>query len=388
MRVTELAATADLLGRLVAFDTTSNRSNLPLVGFVQDYLAGFGVEAEIIPDKSGAKANLHAVIGGRPDVPGVVLSGHTDVVPTDGQNWTTDPYRMTERDGLLHGRGTTDMKGFLAACLAAVPTILDARLKTPLHLAFSYDEEIGCLGVPSLIETLLAREARPYLCIVGEPTCNVPILAHKGKRALRCLVHGVAAHSSLTHLGGNAVEAAAEIVTFIKALHHRLMTEGSRDDGYVPGHTTVQTSIIRGGTATNIVPSFCQFDFEIRHLPQDDAAAILLEIQEFAERNVLPHLKERGAQARIEWEAVFGYPPLDTDPESEAARLVCRIAEAAPGAKASYGTEGGLFQQAGIPTVICGPGSIEQAHKPDEFIAAGQLADCDRFLRKLVAGLH
>lgn len=376
-----------LLARLVAFDTTSQFSNLPLVEFIRDYLDRFGIKSQLIPDASGAKANLYAVVGGEPDQPAIILSGHTDVVPAKADDWTSDPFTLMERDGRLYGRGTADMKGYLASSLAAVPDILEAKLPTPISLAFSYDEEVGCIGVPSLIEVITQPPIQPILCIVGEPTGVVPVLAHKGKVALRCHVHGVEAHSAMTHMGVNAIEGAARIVAKIRDIADDLARRSPSDTGFDPPFTTLQTSRITGGTAGNIIPNYCCFEFEIRNLPKEDAEPILAAIKSFAEREIAPNLRARGNQGRVEWETAFSYPGLEIDAFSETARRICRIAGTGPGPKVSYGTEAGLFHKAGIPTVVCGPGSIEQAHRPNEFLSAEQLAACDRFLHAVIADL-
>ena len=377
----------ELLARLVGFDTTSRLSNLPLIDFVADYLDGFGVQPRLIPDESGTKANLYAAVGGDPDEPAVILSGHTDVVPAKADDWSADPFKLAERDGRLYGRGTADMKGFLASSLAAVPDILAAKLSMPVALAFSYDEEVGCLGVPSLIRLLSGSPILPALCIVGEPTNIVPVLAHKGKIALRCHVHGVEAHSAMTHLGANAIEAAARIIVAIREIADDLARNGQSDPGFTPAFTTLQTSRVTGGTATNIIPNYCCFEFEIRNLPNEDPEPIFASIRSFAEREVVPDLSARGSGARVEWERTFSYPGLEVDSASQAAQRICRIVGREAGPKVSYGTEAGLYHEAGIPTVVCGPGSIEQAHRPDEFLSIEQLVACDRFLRAVVADL-
>jgi acetylornithine deacetylase len=376
----------DLLARLVAFDTTSRLTNLPLIGFVRDYLASFGVESQVIPDATGTKANLRAAVSGDSAKPAVILSGHTDVVPTKAADWTSDPYCLTERDGRLYGRGAADMKGFLAACLAVVPDVLAAKLPMPVSLAFSYDEEVGCAGVPSLIAALKAP-VLPALCIVGEPTKLTPVLGHKGKTALRCQVHGVEAHSAMTHMGANAIEAAARIIAEIQTIAQAIARNGPTDPGYNPPYTTLQTSRIAGGTATNIIPNYCSFEFEVRNLPNEAAEPIIASIKKFTETEILPNLHARRVQGRVEWETAFSYPGLEIDASSPAGRQICRITGRPPGQKVSYGTEAGLFHKAGIPTVVCGPGSIEQAHRPDEFLAVEQLVACEQFLRRLIADL-
>ena len=376
-----------LLARLVAFDTTSRLSNLPLVDFVRDYLDQFGIESRPIKDPTGRKANLQAFVGGDSEKPAVILSGHTDVVPAKADDWTSDPFVLAERDGRLYGRGTADMKGFLAASLAAVPDILEAKLSMPISFAFSYDEEVGCRGVPSLIEKYLQSPVVPFLCIVGEPTSLVPVLGHKGKTAMRCEVHGVEAHTALTHLGANAIEAAARIIVKINDIASSIKRNGPFRQDFNPPYTTLQTSRVGGGIAANIIPNYCTFEFEVRNLPIESAEPIVASIKKFAEQDVAPNLHARGMQGGVSWETVFSYPGLEVDASSAAARHVCRIVGKEPGQKVSYGTEAGLFHKAGIPTVVCGPGSIEQAHRPDEYLAIEQLIGCDRFLSALIADL-
>jgi acetylornithine deacetylase len=268
----------DLIKRLIAFDTTSRNSNLALMEFVGDYLQDLGVASELVHNDEGTKANLYATLGPA-DRPGIALSGHTDVVPVDGQDWHTDPFHVVEKDDRLYGRGTSDMKSFIGVCLAMAPGFLAREITTPLHLAFSYDEEIGCVGVRSLIETLKDRPVKPSAVIIGEPTEMKVVRAHKGKLSYRCHVRGHEAHSSLSHIGVNAVEAAAEAVAHLKGMARRHRDEGPFDPELVPPYTTVHTGTIRGGTALNIVPKDCSFEFEFRHLPEDDPHALLDELR-------------------------------------------------------------------------------------------------------------
>jgi acetylornithine deacetylase len=254
-------------------------------------------------------------------------------------------------------------------------------------LALSYDEEIGCLGVPSLIEKLSENPLRPFLCLVGEPTNLAPVFGHKGKTALRCHVHGVEAHTAMTHLGANAIEAAAKIIAKIDEIAHAIARRSPPHTGFTPAYTTLQTSRIAGGTASNIIPNYCCFDFEVRTLPDESAAPILEALKEFADQEVMLSLRTPDKVGRVEWETMFSYPGLKIDGSSPAAQFVCRISGRVPGQNVSYGTEAGLYHEAGIPTVICGPGSIEQAHRPDEYLALDQLLACDRFLRATIADL-
>jgi acetylornithine deacetylase len=382
------AASRAMIERLIAFDTTSRDSNLALIDFVRDYLSRHGIASEIVPSEDGRKANLFATIGGTMggdgDRPGVILSGHTDVVPVDGQPWVTEPFKVVERDGLIYGRGTSDMKSFVAVCLALVPDMVAARPRQPIHLAFSYDEEIGCLGVRRLIDVLVKRGLKARACIVGEPTEMRVVVGHKGKKSWRCTVHGHEAHSSLTHLGVNAVEAAAEIVAKLKSMARRFRDHGPHDRTYEPPYTSVHTGVIHGGTALNIVPLRCAFDFEFRHVPGDDPDALFAEIKNFAERQLLPEMRAVQPKAGFEWHELSSTPGLNTAEDDAVVGFAKALTGANATSRVAFGTEAGLFQQAGLPTIVCGPGSIEQAHKPNEFIALDQVAQCEAMLRRLI----
>ncbi|UUY10281.1 acetylornithine deacetylase [Pseudomonas sp. J452] len=377
----------DLLARLVAFPTVSRDSNLALIEFVRDYLNDLGVACELDYNAERSKANLFATIGPS-DRGGVVLSGHTDVVPADGQAWTLPPFELTERDGKLYGRGTADMKGYIACMLAAVPLFLNSKLRLPLHLALSYDEEVGCLGVRSLLAELQRRPHQPLLCIIGEPTELKPVLGHKGKLAMRCQVHGAACHSAYAPQGVNAIEYAARLIGKLGEIGQRLAAPEHHDERFDPPYSTVQTGLISGGRALNIVPAECQFDFEVRALPAADPQQIAAELQDYAERELLPQMRERSADTAIRFQPLSAYPGLATDPHSEAAELLALLSGSREFSTVAYGTEGGLFHQAGIPTVVCGPGSMEQGHKPDEFVSQQQLDGCDAMLRRLLQWLQ
>ncbi|HUC61577.1 MAG TPA: acetylornithine deacetylase [Alphaproteobacteria bacterium] len=376
------AASRAWIERLVAFPTVSKESNLGLIEHVRDYLAGLGVAARLVHDESGRKANLYATLGpeGRG---GIMLSGHTDVVPVEGQDWTSDPFRVVERAGRLYGRGTSDMKSFIAVLLAAVPGLLRRDLKTPIHLALSYDEEVGCIGVRRLIALLETMEAKPRFCIVGEPTLFQAVRGHKGKLSCRCTVRGLESHSALTHKGVNAVECAAELVAYLARMGRGFRERGPYDDGFDPPYTTVQTGVIHGGTQVNIVPRECRFDFEFRPLPGQDPKDLLAEVQAYAEQALLPGMRAVASEAGVGWDTISEFPGLDTDEEAEVTRLVKRLTGANATGKVSYGTEGGLFARARIPTVVCGPGSIEQAHKADEWVALEQVARCETFIERV-----
>ena len=372
----------DLLARLIGFATVSRDSNLELIEFIRDYLAGHGVDCELFYNAERSKANLFATIGPA-DRGGVVLSGHTDVVPVDGQAWTVEPFCLSEKDGLLYGRGTADMKGFIACVLAAVPMLLQRPLQVPVHLAFSYDEEIGCLGVRPMLAELEKRPHKPTLCLIGEPTELKPVLGHKGKLAMRCEVHGAACHSAYAPYGVNAIEYAARLIGHLGEIGERLARPEHHDSRFDPPFSTVQTGVIQGGRALNIVPAECQFDFEVRALPGFDAQQVADELQGYAEQQLLPKMRAVQANTAIRLQPLSAYPGLATSPDSEAARLLARICGSSDFGTVAFGTEGGLFDGAGIPTVVCGPGSMDQGHKPDEFVSLAQLQACDAMLVRL-----
>jgi acetylornithine deacetylase len=373
---------AEMLRRLVGYDTTSRESNLELIEFVQNYLDGWGVASELVHDVTRKKANLYATLG-PPDRGGIMLSGHTDVVPVDGQRWDSDPFELDEHEGKFYGRGSADMKGFIAAVLTKLPEFLDQPLGTPLHLALTYDEEVGCLGVRTLVAALKNRPIKPELCIIGEPTLMQPVIAHKGSRRLRCHVHGHEAHSSLTHRGVNAIETAAELVAHLRRVALQRRNEGPFDAAFDPPYTTVQTGTIAGGTAVNIVPRDCQFDFEMRYLPSDDPDAIVGGLQRHAQ-SLLPEMRSVSSESGIEFEETNAVPALAAAESDMVVQLALALSGANATGKVSFATEGGLFAESGIPTVICGPGSIEQAHKPNEFLALDQLRLCEAFLDRLI----
>ncbi|WP_455885746.1 acetylornithine deacetylase [Pseudomonas rustica] len=376
-------ASRALLARLVGFATVSRDSNLELIGFIHDYLAELGVESELFHNPEGTKANLFATIGPQ-GVGGVVLSGHTDVVPVDGQAWTVEPFALSERDGRLYGRGTADMKGFIASVLAAVPAFLAQPLRMPVHLAFSYDEEVGCLGVRSMLAALEQRPHKPRLCLIGEPTELKPVLGHKGKLAMRCQVQGAACHSAYAPYGVNAIEYAAKLIGKLGDIGDALALPAHHDVRFDPPFSTVQTGVIKGGRALNIVPAECEFDFEVRALPGFEAQAVADQLQTYAEAELLPRMRKVNAASDIRLEPLSAYPGLATSADSEAARLVALLSGTDEFGTVAFGTEGGLFDQAGIPTVVCGPGSMDQGHKPDEFVSVEQLRGCDAMLLRLV----
>jgi len=372
----------EILRKLIAFPTVSRDSNLALIEFVRDMLKPWDPEVRITHDDGRRKANLFATLGPRGE-PGIVLSGHTDVVPVEGQAWDTDPFRLEEKDGRLYGRGSCDMKGFLACALALVPEVMKRGLRSPLHLAFTYDEEVGCLGVGRLISDLRQAGIRPRSCIVGEPTEMRPVIAHKGKKSYRCTVRGLAGHSAYAPHGVNAVEFAAEAVAFLKGLARRHRDQGPYDRAFDVAYTTVHTGVIHGGTALNVIPHHCWFDFEFRHLPGDDPDRLLHEFREHVRNRLEPEMRAVHTAAGFIIEPLSGIPVLDTGPEAEVVALAQDLSGSHEFAKVSFGTEGSQYQEGGIPTVVCGPGSILQAHKPNEYVEIDQIGRCDEFLRRL-----
>jgi acetylornithine deacetylase len=377
------AASIEMLHRLVAMDTTSRNSNLDLIAFIADYLMALGIESRLVHDESRRKANLYATIGPS-DKPGIALSGHTDVVPIDGQTWSCDPWIVSKQGGRLLGRGTADMKSFIAVVLAAVPELIRRRPVTPVHLAFTYDEEVGCLGVRRLLDLLGELPVRPLACIIGEPTEMKVMTGHKGKMSVRCHVHGRECHSSLAPDGVNAGEAAAGVLASLRPLPPRIAAEGPFDADFDVPHTTVHTGVVRGGTALNIVPKHCSFDFEFRYVPGVDPEVLLARVKSHAEKELAPEMKAIATEAGFSWEPISAFPGMNTPIDSEIVAFVKSLTGSNAVGKVAFGTEGGLYQQAGIPTVICGPGSIAQAHKPDEFIEMDQIALCEAFMVRLM----
>lgn len=371
-----------MIERLVAFDTTSAKSNLALIDFAAELLEDLGADIRLTYDESGRKANLFATLGPS-ERPGIVLSGHTDVVPVDGQDWSSDPFRVRREGDRLYGRGTADMKSFLALCLTMAPEFAARSLALPVHFALSYDEEVGCVGVRKLLDDLAVLPVKPRLCIIGEPTEMKAIIGHKGKKNVKCQIHGKECHSALNHRGVNAVEIAAEIVTHLRAMQRRIRDQGPFDPAYDPPYTTIHTGVIQGGTVLNIVPGQCDFEFEFRNLPEQDPEDLMAEVRGLAQDLVREMLDVDPATGIFfdEYNTTAG---LSTPEDAEATRLVCQLSGSNDTSKVSFTTEGGLFQRAGIPAVVCGPGSILQAHKPDEFIELEQVAQGEAFLRRLL----
>ncbi|MDX2287988.1 MAG: acetylornithine deacetylase [Hyphomicrobiaceae bacterium] len=372
---------AELLAKLVAFDTTSHKSNLPLVRFVEDYLASHGLASRLVPDETGQKASLMASIG--PSVPGGVgLSGHTDVVPVEGQVWDSDPFRLLARDGRLYGRGTTDMKGFCACVLAAVPMFKERALTRPIHILLSYDEEIGCIGVRPMIARLGRDLPKPAMIIVGEPTSMSVVDAHKGPARWRVEVTGRAAHSSMAPLGVNAIAYAARLIGELLDIEKDLAT-GLHDDRFDPPYPTLQVTTINGGNAGNIVPPTCTFGFEVRALPGLDVKSIERRLATFARERLLPDMTAVSQNAGVAIRLVNYVPPFAADPHSDVVALALRLTGENRTFAVSYATEAGLFQDGGVASVVCGPGNIAQAHTANEWIAESELARCMAFMERL-----
>ncbi|ELS39898.1 acetylornithine deacetylase [Pseudomonas syringae] len=377
----------EILKRLIAFDTVSSEPNMALIEYVRELLASKGIESLIVKDETGKKANLFASTGPR-DVPGVLLSGHTDVVPAAGQAWTMPPFQATLRDGRIYGRGTCDMKGFIALAIDAMLDAADMTLMRPLQLALSHDEEIGCVGVRRLLDVLHLAPVRPFLCVVGEPTLMQFAVGHKGKASYRTFCRGQEAHSSLAPRAVNAIHLASDFIAELRKSQKQIEHQGARDEGYDIPYSTVHIGRIDGGKALNIVPNLCTLEFEYRNLPGDNPDALLEQLRERAEV-LVREARQLSGVADIEIEVMNEYPALETHPSVEAVRLLHAFAE--PGTqhiKVSYGTEGGLFAgRLNVPVVVCGPGSIEQAHKPDEFIDESQMDAGERFLQSLLGSL-
>jgi acetylornithine deacetylase len=376
-----------MVERLIAFNTVSRDSNLGLIEWTRDYLAKLGARTRLTYDAAGSKANLFATLGDS-QRPGLILSGHTDVVPVDGQNWDTDPFKAVERDGKLYARGSADMKGFIGVALSQAPGFIGAlnanRLDAPLHYALSYDEEVGCIGVRGLLRDLEENGIRPGGCVVGEPTSMQPIIAHKGMNRFRCTVRGREAHSSYVTHGVNAIEYAARLVVYIREIADRLAEFEKRDYGFTVPYTTMSTGLIRGGIASNVIPKECEFQFDMRTLPNASADALYQEIRAKAD-TLSREMRAVDPQSGIDLEWVSQTIGLASSESDAIVQWAMSLARSNQTGKVSYGTEAGLFQQMGVPTVILGPGDIAEAHRPNEFVALDQLAKCETFVSRILA---
>ncbi|MEZ7848054.1 MAG: acetylornithine deacetylase [Polaromonas sp.] len=390
VQAADLAA-LPLIEKWISFASVSRDSNLPIIEWTQNWLEARGVECTRTYDDSGLKANLWATLpaeNGETKIGGLVLSGHTDVVPVDGQPWETDPFVAQIIGDRLYGRGVTDMKSYGATALMMVPELLKRKLKRPVHLAFSYDEEVGCIGVRRLIADMVKSGCQPAGCIVGEPTGMQVVVAHKGKHAYKTSVRGFEAHSSLTPQGVNAVEIACEFVANLKAMHRQLAKDGPFDPVYDVPHTTIHTGVIHGGTALNIIPRDCEVTWEIRHHHLNSPEALFDQAKAFAD-SLIPAMRAVSADTGITHHLNSVLPGFATEAGSEIAQLcfACAGTDSSivnnGGGKVSFGTEAALFHQAGVPTIVCGPGHIAQAHQPNEWVELAQLAWCERFMRRL-----
>jgi acetylornithine deacetylase len=382
-----LADIRGIVSDLIAFPTVSSESNLALIDHCADRLDSLGVKVAITGDDTGTKANLFATIG--PEVDGgIVLSGHTDVVPVEGQPWTSDPFRAVERDGLILGRGSCDMKGFIATAMALAPTFAAAALTRPLHLAFTYDEEVGCFGAPRLIQGIVDSGLKPRVCIVGEPTEMRIIEGHKGTHEYTTEFTGLEGHASNPDAGVNAIEFAARFITKLLETAEAMKARAPKDSRFDPPYTTLQSGVIQGGIARNVIPRHCHLEWEMRPINGADAAFAKSTLFDFAERELLPRMRAVDPNAAIVTHVIGEIGGLEPMAESEAVALVSELTGANAAEVVAFGTEAGLFQAAGIHTVVCGPGSIEQAHKPDEFVSLDQLVQCATMVEKLLPKLR
>lgn len=373
----------ELIRQLVRFDTTSRRSNLALIDWVREYLGSHGISSRLTHDDDKAKANLFATIGD-PRRPGIVLSGHTDVVPVDGQAWTIDPWAGVVKDDRLLGRGAADMKSFLGIVLAGVPEMLESPLATPIHLAFSYDEEVGCIGVGRMIRDMQDSGVAPGLCIVGEPTSMKVVTGHKGKLAARAHVEGREAHSALAPYAVNALEYAAEIIVELRRMQREVAEKGPFNREYDPPYSTLHAGVLHAGTALNIVPRECTFDFEFRTVPEDDPHRLLGRLEIYCMQELLPQMQHVAPESRIAFETKSDNPGLHTQESAAIVARIERLAGGGRGGKVAFASEAGQFQRAGFDAVICGPGSIGDAHKPDEFITFDQIRRGEAFIARII----
>jgi acetylornithine deacetylase len=372
-----------MIRRLIEMPTVSRDSNLALIEYVQNYLRELGIDSTLFFSDDKKKASLHATIGPK-DRAGILLVGHTDVVPVDGQSWTVHPWKLTEKDGKLFGRGVCDMKGFVAVALAFAPEFLRRNAKIPIHYGFTFDEEVSRVGITKIVDGLADRAARPAMCIVGEPTEMMVVIAHKGKKSLRCRVRGFEAHSSISPHGVNAIEYAGEMIAHIIGLQRESATTGPRDEEFDIPFTTFNIGVVQGGIALNIVAKDCAFQFEFRHLPQVDPDRLYAEIQSYARQKLEPRMRKVHAETGFSFEEMSSFPALNTAPDAEVVRVAKTLARQNKHGKVAFGTEASVVAERGrIPSVVCGPGNIDQAHKPDEFATIDQFRQCEEFMCRL-----
>ena len=374
----------EILEKLISFPTISKTPNIELINWVSELLGSFGIRSTILRNEDGSRANLFATSSDTLE-PGIMLSGHTDVVPTDGQNWHTNPFELKQSGGKLFGRGTADMKGFCASAIRIMCEASNKKLNTPLHLALSFDEEIGCIGVRSLIEMLKTSPVKPKMCIVGEPTLLAVASGHKGKIALQTTCKGIEGHSALAPLALNALHLGTDFVNIVREVQKEIINKGNEDNDYDVPYTTLHVGKMNGGVALNIVPNICTIDWEIRNLANDSTETILTRVKELVELKLQEY---KNPEAEIFWQETFSYPGLGTDINSEIINFVRSLTGTNNTIKVAFGTEGGLFhKEVGIPTVVCGPGSMLQGHKPNEFITVEQMDRCDLMMANLLSSL-
>ena len=374
----------EILEKLISFPTISKTPNIELINWVSELLGSFGITSTILRNEDGSRANLFATSSDTLE-PGIMLSGHTDVVPTDGQNWHTNPFELKQSGGKLFGRGTADMKGFCASAIRIMCEASKKKLNTPLHLALSFDEEIGCIGVRSLIEMLKTSPVKPKMCIVGEPTLLAVASGHKGKIALQTTCKGIEGHSALAPLALNAIHLGTDFVNIVREVQKEIINKGNEDNDYDVPYTTLHVGKMNGGVALNIVPNICTIDWEIRNLANDSTETILTRVKELVELKLQEY---KNPEAEIFWQETFSYPGLGTDINSEIINFVRSLTGTNNTIKVAFGTEGGLFhKEVGIPTVVCGPGSMLQGHKPNEFITVEQMDRCDLMMANLLSSL-
>ena len=378
----------DLLQTLIGFDTTSFKSNLNLIKFIENYLNQYEIKSELVYDDTKNKANLFATIGPN-STGGIVLSGHTDVVPVGNQKWGTDPFQLIEKDQKLYGRGASDMKSFIALVLSRVPKIIEKKLSKPIHLAFSYDEEIGCVGVHGLLDLIEKKSIKPEFCIVGEPTSMEVVIGHKGKHAYSVKVDGLSCHSGQAPFGVNAINYASKLIAYIDELNKEKSINGPFDQDYEVPYTTLHTGLINGGTILNIVPNLCEFEFEIRNLATDDPLKLVNKIKDYTNQKLINDMHKVSSKTGIHFNEKVNYPALDISADIKPVKKIKELLNNQKHKKVVYGTEGGLFKNRfDIPTIVCGPGSIDQAHKPNEYISIEQIKKCSNFLDNLISSYH
>ncbi|WP_166417824.1 acetylornithine deacetylase [Cochlodiniinecator piscidefendens] len=380
-----MTTTVDILERLIGFNSVSANSNLDIIAYIEGFLKERGFSVHRLPDATGEKAGIFASIG--PAGAGVLLSGHTDVVPVTGQVWTKDPFKLTKENGRLYGRGTTDMKGYVASALALADRASRAELKEPLKLAFSYDEEVGCVGIKHMIGALEDTIGLPRMCFVGEPTEMNVAIGHKGKAALRVTCHGTSGHSALAPKFVNALHLATEFVSELRHMQDKLIQDGAYDAAYDFPHSTVHVGKLTGGVALNIVPDQAVLDFEYRHLPGDSPEMLFAQIKDRADR-VSAKFDAQSGQIGISVDQYNAYPGLDVSPDAHVVNYAQNLVKSNTCTKVPFGTEAGYFHNLGIPTIVCGPGSMDgQGHQPDEYVSEGQISKCDQMMDRLLVDL-